>query len=200
MFYSDEPIFESGDGIPDAKFFSSGSGGGAEEYFAGTANIGRDGDYSRNGGTIESRNGDAESAVTQSGKEEEENKILVSDTVDTGTLSDIFYEALDDAIVRLAQDDLVTEQAEEDGIDENITDSVSESSNGESVSQNDKSTLHDIDDIYELLSSIENESVLYHAEQASYQKGQDVIGRVEVGLMGMILGGMIIYAFIGRVR
>lgn len=188
-----DEIFTAESGEPSEEFNDSGyfqSGNGGSEIFFGDGS-----------GTITVGSGNGENATgssayefsSVSGTEKEETPFLVEDG------SSLSGQALEDAIVNA----LHTVFSEEDV---SVTAEESEEPTPTPVLTATATPSpmpvydHDIDDIYDTLERIENLQSLTYSDSLSYHQGQDIIGRVEIGIFSILLGGLIAFGFIGRIR
>lgn len=189
---------ESGDYVGDFGSGDSVSGqaeSGTNEYFfsdgIGTNAVGESGSGTQSGSTVFGAGQQSENI----GKEEK-TPFLVDDASISG-------QALEESIVNalltvFADDEIINVMA---GESEEISDPAPTPTVVPTVTPSPSPTyIHDIDDIYEKLESIENYSALTYADNLEYHKSQDIIGRATVGLFSVVLGGLVIVAFIGRIR
>lgn len=176
--------------------------GGNEIGSGGTiSDIGRDFPGLDNGGVIEggseplwpgesegSGTGNPDGAIAgQAEEEKEEGSLLVEQADDNEGLVEFIVSVID-RIEQENKDEASADAASEDGF--------STGADMEPASE----SVYTIDDVYAVLEEIKTCCVSIQDENKSYHVGQDITGRMAVAGLFMILGGIVVYAFVGRIR
>lgn len=200
MFYSEDPeSFFGGDseygneGVTELTGNEFGSGETISEF-------GRDYPGIDNGGVIEGgtvQAGSGESLGSGGGKldgsnagqteKEEETSFLVEQADEK--------EELVNFVVSVIQQ---IEGENIDGASAEIAEESSETPDADTPTANE--SVYTIDDIYTALDEIKTCCISIRDENISYHVGQDITGRMSVAGLFMILGGIVVYAFVGRIR
>lgn len=200
MFDSEDPGFFFGgeseqwdEGVTEYRGNEFGSGGTISEFGRDNPGIDNGGvieggiDSARPGDTTGSGGGTPDGTVGGQAQEEEETSVLVEQAEDNEELNDYIVSVLE----RI-------EQEIKDGSIEESSEVAVETSDTDADSAN--KSLYTIDDVYSVLGEIKTSCLEIRDDSKSYHVGQDITGRMLVAVLFMILGGIVIYAFVGRIR
>lgn len=200
MFYSEDPeSFFGGDsehgieGVTETTGYEFGSGETISEFGRDIPGIDNGGvieggtDQAGSGGILGNGSGSLDGSTAGQAEEEEEETFLVEQATDNEEFIDFVVSVVQKIEEENAEESEAETAEQQTGSSESETDPTNEST-------------YTLDDVYSVLEEMKTCCITIQEENKSYHVGQDVTGRMLVAGLFMVLGGIVIYAFVGRIR